>query len=607
MIPFVEVSHLASSTSFYSGVLQPLGLHYHPPPEVRGLSSSPLPTLVTYCINGGDPVLELRQTANPLRPPVLTSLVISAPSQQSVSIFHRCGARADPPLWSRFRDRRGLENHFKDVEEARKGPWQTTDRNRVQHTHAVLYDLDGNRIEVVHSQEYGNEGPPPTVLDWKFDVEKSSQAAPKPTRITLNPRKVNGANPGGDIHRSTAITHTRHTETVYGPHSAYRPAHSGALTKVPPPTVAETMPRDPAQRGEAPQEGGFNSTTMMGALLGVAAAGALTYGIVQSRRSPSPDAPDQRYLDGPPRRRATFPDKPVTSYRRQSTHETGVVPMYNYHDHKTPRKFAYPDFNSLPIRNAYVEGDEDVEYGNDPWSSAPQYLTRPPMQNGYPRSRVPSGPRVVEEIQDTRSRYSSRPQGQVPITRARSEAPARSQVEHYDRSYPPQRSIAPESTLPPRANGLKVRRAPVPEFERETYVSARTHRSSRIDPQPDRGRPDDEPRSRSRARSRARSRPRSRTRSRARTQVSAVTARPPPTRTAYSTAPSRISARRIPLPKSGAGSSQVGWEARDIPLPMSGVGSSHADWDDDMESLAPSDSISCIGSKSSRRARKYRH
>ncbi len=47
--------------------------------------------------------------------------------------------------------------------------------------------------------------------------------------------------------------------------------------------------------------------------------------------------------------------------------------------------------------------------------------------------------------------------------------------------------------------------------------------------------------------------------------------------------------------------------ARNVPLPQSGVGSSRADWDDDADSVAPSDSISCVGSRSSRRTgRSYR-
>lgn len=46
--------------------------------------------------------------------------------------------------------------------------------------------------------------------------------------------------------------------------------------------------------------------------------------------------------------------------------------------------------------------------------------------------------------------------------------------------------------------------------------------------------------------------------------------------------------------------------AKNVGLPMSGIGSSHAEWDDDMVSVAPSDSISCVGMKPSRRSRKIR-
>jgi hypothetical protein len=44
--------------------------------------------------------------------------------------------------------------------------------------------------------------------------------------------------------------------------------------------------------------------------------------------------------------------------------------------------------------------------------------------------------------------------------------------------------------------------------------------------------------------------------------------------------------------------------ARRIPLPPSGVGSSRAGWDNDLDSVAPSDSISCVGSR--RSSRHYR-
>ncbi len=65
---------------------------------------------------------------------------------------------------------------------------------------------------------------------------------------------------------------------------------------------------------------------------------------------------------------------------------------------------------------------------------------------------------------------------------------------------------------------------------------------------------------------------------------------------------SHVSARNIPLPASGVGTDYLHGSlshisARNVPLPGSHVGSSRANWDDDARSIAPSDSISCIGSK----------
>lgn len=66
---------------------------------------------------------------------------------------------------------------------------------------------------------------------------------------------------------------------------------------------------------------------------------------------------------------------------------------------------------------------------------------------------------------------------------------------------------------------------------------------------------------------------------------------------------SQVSARNIPLPASCVGTENHGGSrsqisARNVPLPGSHVGTSRANWDDDdVGSIAPSDSISCIGSK----------
>jgi hypothetical protein len=68
---------------------------------------------------------------------------------------------------------------------------------------------------------------------------------------------------------------------------------------------------------------------------------------------------------------------------------------------------------------------------------------------------------------------------------------------------------------------------------------------------------------------------------------------------------SRITATATPPPSSrltSRGNSYI--PARNEPLPASRVGRSRADWDDDADSIAPSDSVSCIGSR--RSGRSYR-
>ena len=108
----------------------------------------------------------------------------------------------------------------------------------------------------------------------------------------------------------------------------------------------------------------------------------------------------------------------------------------------------------------------------------------------------------------------------------------------------------------------------------------------------------------------------------ARSQRSAATARPPPSESRpppveydllyRSRAGSRASTTKGSASgghhstrrhrSSSRGPSQ--YSAKEVPLPMSDVGSSHANWDDDLDSVAPDDSISCVGSKSSRRSRR---
>jgi catechol 2,3-dioxygenase-like lactoylglutathione lyase family enzyme len=591
VVPFIEVSHLASASSFFAAVLQPLGLHYIEP--VSDGDSLSGPSALSFGLNGHDAILELRQSENPLKPPRLSSLVLTAPSRSAVAGFHTCGLRANPPLWSTFRSRPVFgQPDDRDLVE-RGGPWFSTE-NGIAIRHAVVYDPDGNRLEVLHR----DHDPQVRVLDWKHDLgsaigtRRASLSADyfSSGRAAMAPPYNEPSYPFGG------------RRTSYSSSTSARPAAG--------PVTAVQADEELASPRQSSTPGGLSTSAVVGALLGVAAGAALTYGLVSSRDSPSPEHRDDPAPMLP--RRATFPDKPVMSRRQPVWHEaqTTGVDYYN-----TPRKLAYPEPQSLPIRTAYPPNDRKALPQRES-ASPPRYSSSNRVGSKHrPSSRVEASDGLDQR--EGRSRYSSFSGVDRPVKiRSRSETPRERASGREDdlagaSVQTPRRGTAAESVIsrsrPPPSRSHR----PAYEGDLDSYVSARTHRSSSTARLP-KTRPveyDATPRSRPSS------------------QVSVMTARelPRPPPSDVTSRYSAYSARKVPLPRSGVGSSHAHWEPRDIalprsvagsshanwdpedvPLPGSGVGSSHANWDDDLVSLAPSDSISCAGSKSSRRSRKHR-
>jgi hypothetical protein len=588
VVPFIEVSHLASASSFFAAVLQPLGLHYIEP--VSDGDSLSGPSALAFGANGHDAILELRQSENPLKPPRLSSLVLTALSRSAVAGFHTCGLRANPPLWSTLRNRPVFgQPDDRDLAE-RGGPWFSTE-NGIAVCHAVVYDPDGNRLEALHR----DHDPRVQVLDWKHDLGSASGTRRASLsadyfssgRTAMAPPYNEPAHPFGE------------RRTSYSSSTSARPAAG--------PVAAVQANEELASPRQSSTPGGLSTTAVVGALLGVAAGAALTYGLVSSRDSSSPEHRDDPAPILP--RRATFPEKPIMSRRPPVWHEaqTTGVDYYN-----TPRKLAYPEPQTLPIRTAYPPHDRKALPHRESESPS-RYSSSSRMGPKHrPSSRVEASEELDER--ESRGRYSSFSGGDRPVKiRSRSETPrervsgrgndlARASIQT------PRRGAATESVTsrsrPPPSRSHR----PAYEGDLDSYVSARTHRSSST-VRPPKPRPTEYDAT-------PRSRPSS--------QVSVMTARELP-RPPSSDVTSRYSARKVPLPRSGVGSSHAYWEPRDIalprsvagsshanwdpedvPLPGSGVGSSHANWDDDLVSLAPSDSISCVGSKSSRRSRKHR-
>ncbi|KND93295.1 hypothetical protein TOPH_02160 [Tolypocladium ophioglossoides CBS 100239] len=554
VVPFVEVSHLPSSTSFFSAILQPLGLGY-----INAARDDP-PSSVTFGASG-NPILQIRQAS----PPRLSSLVLTAPSRSAVVRFHNCGLRSNPPLLPRSQGQ-GQQGLGKDGGE-----------NDV--VRAALLDLDGNSMEVVYPDprrpqdavQYSGSPVRRTqattdevgrILEWNYDV---ASAAPRAAASTTSARPSSAATPSPSP--SPAVPRSRHADDSTQP-------------------PMSASPRQSASSNSNPNSGGINASTVVGALLGVAAGAALTYGIVSrdKGRAPRHDVDVQVPRTLP--RRATFPERPAPEDSRSRYQQ-------DHYDKKTavldsvPRRvaFSYPDKNSLSTYDHDYSYDRSRRHDHDDWQPQ-RYLTQGvdhsiASQGAATKSAARSSAargRAVDGSYDVRSRHSSR----VPSVRSRSEAPLQraplSVAGLDERSHaraPSRYSGAPKSSYTTGSRPVR----PAYEPEPSTYVSARTHRTSTAlgpsQPLPDHELP-------------------------YRTQISG-SSRVPAART-----PSCVSARQIPLPASQAPSYV---SARDMPLPASGVGSSHANWDDDLDSVVPGDSISCVGSRagSSRRSRTHRY
>lgn len=577
MIPYIEVSHLPSSSSFFSAVLQPLGLRCISP-DAAHRDSSELQSSVAYGPDSNNIILQVRQSEHPLKPPRLSSVVLSAAAKSAVSHFYSCWLKTDPPTWSLFRDERGLELLYDDREQALKGPFRTN-TGGTGAVRAIVYDHDGNRFEVICHDSPQHRSSTPRVLDWKhtFDLQGRKQSHIGPSsRILVKPNMA----PSQSQDRSSHVLSTSSSSTA-------------ARTR-------DVEPQETEQKA-SPRESsitdGLNTTTVVGALLGVAAGAALTYGFVSNNSSPSRETPhrqEQEHQRGPPlSRRATFPEKPVTGHRNPPRYDDVKKRMNEY---SVPRRFADPGFQSFGLRGGYADadGDDDVDYGVTPAPPTPRFLTQGPSPSSDVRSRVSSRTRPVDNLDDGRSRHTTRSTGRPPSTRARSETP-RDRVplapghDCERRSHAPSRRSAATESVVSRPPLSRTHRSNI-EPDRETYVSAGSRRSRSTARPPSRDSRGSEYETTSRRH--------------APSQVSAATMRETP-REMPGRASSHVSARRVPLPRSVVGSSHAHWDPWDVPLPMSGVGSSHANWDDDMVSLAPSDSISCAGSK--HRSRKSRH
>ncbi|AEO60182.1 hypothetical protein MYCTH_2309112 [Thermothelomyces thermophilus ATCC 42464] len=585
MLPFLEVDHLPSSSSFYSAVIQPLGLRYH------STDDGHFPSITFGDSSRTTPIFQIRQVVSSRDRPLRTSrIVLSAPSAAAADSCYEFALRANPDI-RESHSRHPAENYV-----VRSGVSAQRRDTSGGGTRVFITDFVGNLLEVVYQPppEYCSHYAGSTarytkstsegasrVLSWNYDVATSSLLA---SAAALSPASSAS---GRTLSRRS---HARYPEDDDDqPHPGIRRSVTTGSSVYEPATSARENSR------------GLSAGAVVGTLLGVAAGaalgGAFTYNMVKDDR-----ARDSRQdYDMPPSsRRYTFPER------------------YEGYSDRKPR---------------YVEVERAVDrvrYQGD-YPTYPDY--RPPPPEYIARYSQADAPRTTEVgdvyDDDSRGRHRSS-RSRTSSARPRSESasyrdPYYSEMDTEHRSYVSSRS----SRHPPIVQRSYTYDTP----DRESYVSARSRRSSSTVRAPP-AEPYDAPAhvsSHSRSGSRVTTvtykvsaAPRNRSRegsyvsahhvplpdSRAPTYISARDVPLPDSR-----APTYVSARHVPLPDSRAPTYVSARDvplpasrpatyvsARHVPLPVSRVGKWETEDDDDedigdTDSIAPSDSISCVGSR----------
>lgn len=533
MLPFVEVKHLPSASSFYSTVLQPLGLRYISAADpIFSPSGSPS---ITYGSAAGPslPVLELRQvTPTAERPLKRSRVVFSANSPSTVRSFQQKVTEADGRVF--LTDDRYLLGQS-------PGPsddWQLPVK-------ATEIDLDGNIMDIVYvpppqypegytgstvRRTSSSEGDISRIMTWNYDVATSE--APR--------------TPAGPLTPGSSSMVSRHEESS----PMVRRTITKTSTTFFEPSAAPAQPTLSARQNSS----GLTAGAVVGTLLGVAAASAaigagVAYGAMKHERLRS--------------------EAEAPSFQRRSTYPEPLGP-----------RSQYSEYGPGP-------GPRDYNMSRPP----PTLLTR------YPHSQSPRGEGSLYD--DGRSRHSSRyrPSGASSI-RTHSEAPSQRRPllltdgEHGSHVSASSKHTARTSemdnvVLAPRSSqvshasssgGARSKHTaalpPTAAADRESYVSSRSHRTASTVRGPGPGAPM-QPTAQTELSSHVYSRPKT---------ASRVSRRAD----SYASAREGGTVRAAPSYVSG----------RDVALPMSGVGSSRAGYEqeDDLCSIAPSDSISCIGS-----------
>jgi hypothetical protein len=554
-LPYVEVAHLPSSSSYFAEILQPLGIAY------IGASDLPHSTHQSVIFGAlGHPVLEIRQVLLPKDLHRLTSLVFIAPTRAAVAIFRQRGIQANPS--------QSLELQ------------ESPDENNLTvagGTRATIIDMDGNRIEAIY----------PGSLSLGETEKSSADAARRQPRTEEVGRILrwdqSAGTPSASTSQSSLCGLTRHQSSFgWSGESFHQPAEVwsrqvlGDTQSTTPASATNKQAVDLKESSSA-----IGTSTVVGTLLGLVTGAFLTYGMLSREKDTTSNAGHDHPFVSPPdfRSRQKFPSRDIKEHGEfgsffdknrlqgaSSLHDDLGRTGSSYRPTKGS-EFQQPSRESVPSQSANLAAGRaglQAPDGATPadFATAPQgrYVEHPYIGTsklGRATDDVRTG-----DATSAKTGHDSLAPG-CPASSAQRRAD--SVTIHQTTPWPSSRAQSRVPTHVPTA---------ILDIERETYVSARSRRSSL---------PFNEIQ-----------------RSRVRAIESHADAQLMPASSHRSGRPVNVaqsgtSARNVRPPESNV-SSYV--SARDVPLPASGIGSSRAGWGDgDDDSIAPSDSISCVGDR----------
>ncbi|KAK6850827.1 hypothetical protein PG990_008265 [Apiospora arundinis] len=598
MRPYAEVSRLPESASFYSAVTHPLGLRFLSADSSR----------IVYG-TGGEPVFEVRATGDDDSPLKRARFVLSAPSAQAVTDFHAAGLRAHPDL-----NKIGKDSHF--LRHARPADPSSGGESR-----AKITDLEGNIMEVVYlpprdssSQNGSNVRKTQStndevtrILDWNLDVATS-----QPAQSVIGSR-----GPGVS---ANAITRPPARHVASAPAAAPVAAPAGAYEEEPytylrrSVTTSTFTPAPPARESSSGIGTGTIVSTVLGAVAaGAAIGGALTYMNMRNERE---RAPRQEFDPPAMQRRSTMPD-PYPNQHQRYVEVERTVEKIRYPEDMAPPKSArhYPPpsyvarYSQAPDRSREVEEiDDRASRHSTRHSTTGRTRTRSEVGS----SRRPLMLAEAEHRSNAGSKHTTAGPKLLMETEYRSQAGSR-----YTNDYLPDLDVMSRAPTMKPSRHASVRSVRPQEHEREreldaeTYVSSRTHRTSRTKATERPERSERHERHERSDRSEYTHRPPP-TLVKAETMSIPVRSRPPPpagrksvaamARTLGKSLGATSNVKRMPT----GGRATMYAKANMVPLPESEVGGSLADWDDDKDSVAPDDSISCVGGGGGRSRRSSR-